>query len=127
MRLAPRPLSAEGRRREIWMRRRESQRNIEIRSECEQALGLQGPYESGLRYQVWNDQWRERDLHAFFRPSRGCKQLLTSRGSLGTCQTQDFRSWRASEQLGCSAWPFCARAPNQAELQCAVQRQPEGL
>src|ERR1700761_3095197 len=100
MRLAPRPLSAEGRRREIWMRRREIQRNIEIRSECEQALGLQGPYESGLECQEWNGQWKERGWNAFFRPSRGCRRLLTSRGSLGTCQRLDSRSWRASEQLG---------------------------
>src|ERR1700761_2402812 len=100
MRLAPRPLSAEGRRREIWMRRRESQRNIEIRSEYEQALGLQGPYERDLEYQVWNCQWRERGLHASFRPGRGCRQLLISRGSLGTCQRPDSCSWRASGLLG---------------------------
>src|SRR6201999_1529459 len=100
MRLAPRPLSAEGRRREIWMRRRESQRNIEIRSECEQALGLQGPYERDLGCQEWNGLWKERDLNAFFRLSRECRRLLTLRGSLGTCRILDSRSWRASEQLG---------------------------
>src|ERR1700761_4927531 len=100
MRLAPHPLSAKGRRRGIWMCRHESQRNIEIRSECEQALGLQGPCELGLVYQVWNCQWRERGLHASFRPNRECRQNLTSRESPGTCQTLDSRSWRASEQLG---------------------------
>src|SRR6201999_395485 len=100
MRLAPCPLSAKGRRREIWMRRRESQRNIEIRSEYEQALGLQDPYERDLEYQVWNGQWRERGWNASFQPGRECRQSLTSRESPGTCQTLDSRSWRASGLLG---------------------------
>src|ERR1700742_2761365 len=98
--LVPGPLSAKGRRRGIWMRRHGIQRSIEIWSACEQALGLQDPYELGLVYQVWNCQWRERGLHAFFRLSRECRRLLISRGSLGTCQTLDSRSWRASGLLG---------------------------